>query len=346
MYNNGNSSKNVTGASVVDGTLENADYADNAISGDKIDGGTISGSVTLVTPDIGTPSAGTLTNCSGTASSLTAGNVTTNANLTGVVTSSGNATAIADNAISGDKIDAGVISNFQSTGIDDRASTSNKVTLTDSGVGIGTTPNSYANRATLEVNAVWGGVFENSVSGTVKSKWDWSTGGATLFGTVVSEPLNLITDSLSRLELSAAGDVTVKTGDLIIGTAGKGIDFSAANAALAGTSSNILDDYEEGTWTPGAGTITTWTSPTWDATYTKVGRLVTIVLKQTGGTFATNTVKYMTGLPYTVSGSAVGSVANGNVQDYGNCWASGASIWFATAVATSSSMGLTVTYRV
>jgi hypothetical protein len=42
MYNNGNSSKNVTGASVVDGTLENADYADNAISGDKIDAGVIS----------------------------------------------------------------------------------------------------------------------------------------------------------------------------------------------------------------------------------------------------------------------------------------------------------------
>jgi hypothetical protein len=42
MYNNGNSSKNVTGASVVDGTLENADFADNTISGDKIDGGIIS----------------------------------------------------------------------------------------------------------------------------------------------------------------------------------------------------------------------------------------------------------------------------------------------------------------
>ena len=42
MYNSGNSSKNVTGASVVDGTLENADYADNGLSGDKIDGGIIS----------------------------------------------------------------------------------------------------------------------------------------------------------------------------------------------------------------------------------------------------------------------------------------------------------------
>jgi hypothetical protein len=42
MYNNGNSSKNVTGTSVVDGTLENADFADNGLSGDKIDGGIIS----------------------------------------------------------------------------------------------------------------------------------------------------------------------------------------------------------------------------------------------------------------------------------------------------------------
>jgi len=56
-------------------------------------------SPTLVTPALGTPSALVGTNISGTASSLTAGTVTTNANLTGVVTSSGNATAIADKAL-------------------------------------------------------------------------------------------------------------------------------------------------------------------------------------------------------------------------------------------------------
>lgn len=48
----------------------------------------------LTTPNIGTPSAGVLTNCTGTASGLTAGNVTTNANLTGDVTSVGNATTL------------------------------------------------------------------------------------------------------------------------------------------------------------------------------------------------------------------------------------------------------------
>jgi hypothetical protein len=45
---------------------------------------------------LGTPSSGVLTNCTGTASGLTAGTVTTNANLTGDVTSVGNATTIID----------------------------------------------------------------------------------------------------------------------------------------------------------------------------------------------------------------------------------------------------------
>lgn len=49
--------------------------------------------------DIGTPSAGVATNLTGTASGLTAGHVTTNANLTGDVTSSGNATTLANTAV-------------------------------------------------------------------------------------------------------------------------------------------------------------------------------------------------------------------------------------------------------
>lgn len=44
---------------------------------------------------LGTPSSGVATNLTGTASGLTAGTVTTNANLTGPVTSSGNATTLA-----------------------------------------------------------------------------------------------------------------------------------------------------------------------------------------------------------------------------------------------------------
>ena len=56
-------------------------------------------SPTLTTPALGTPASGVATNLSGTAANLTAGSVTTNANLTGEVTSSGNATTIADNIV-------------------------------------------------------------------------------------------------------------------------------------------------------------------------------------------------------------------------------------------------------
>lgn len=71
----------------------------------KIAGTTVSGttgstnvvfsnSPTLVTPALGTPSALVGTNITGTATSFTASNVTTNANLTGPITSVGNATSI------------------------------------------------------------------------------------------------------------------------------------------------------------------------------------------------------------------------------------------------------------
>lgn len=53
-----------------------------------------SNSPTLVTPELGTPSALVGTNITGTAAGLTSGNVTTNANLTGAVTSVGNAASL------------------------------------------------------------------------------------------------------------------------------------------------------------------------------------------------------------------------------------------------------------
>jgi hypothetical protein len=69
----------------------------------------------------------------------------------------------------------------------------------------------------------------------------------------------------------------MSTGNLVVGTAGKGIDFSADPSA-AGMTSELLDDYEEGTWTPnpqrsGGALSATFTS---SGIYTKVGRLVTL----------------------------------------------------------------------
>jgi hypothetical protein len=94
--------------------------------------------------------------------------------------------------------------------------------------------------------------------------------------------------------LSAAptlsGDVSLSTGNLVIGTSGKGIDFSATPGT--GTS-ELLADYEEGTWTPnvtpGSGSITTLGAVS--GTYTKIGRIVvlnfdiSITTNGTGGTY-------------------------------------------------------------
>ena len=67
-------------------------------------------------------------------------------------------------------------------------------------------------------------------------------------------------------------------GNLIIGTSGKGIDFSATASGSGTMTSELLNDYEEGTW---EGTITgSTTNPTIPVTatgqYTKIGRQVNV----------------------------------------------------------------------
>ena len=59
---------------------------------------------------------------------------------------------------------------------------------------------------------------------------------------------SFLTGGSNRLSIGAT-DVTVNTGNLVVGTAGKGIDFSA-NSHAAGMSSELLNWYETGTWTP------------------------------------------------------------------------------------------------
>ena len=52
-----------------------------------------------------------------------------------------------------------------------------------------------------------------------------------------------------RMRVQSDGDVNIIDGDLVIGTSGHGIDFSAAGNA-GGMTSELLDSYEEGTFTP------------------------------------------------------------------------------------------------
>ena len=112
----GGSSGLVVGtSSITSGTTngllyDNGGVLGNLATGDSgvlITSGAGAPSISTTLPDgiaLGTPASGVATNLTGTASGLTAGTVTTNANLTGPITSTGNATAIASGAIAPTKL--------------------------------------------------------------------------------------------------------------------------------------------------------------------------------------------------------------------------------------------------
>ena len=95
------------------------------------------------------------------------------------------------------------------------------------------------------------------------------------------------------------GDFHIVDGDLVISTSGHGIDFSATSDA-SGAANELLDDYEEGTFTlsvtQGGGGING------TGQYTKVGRLVafTIDASLTGSRNYQDFI--LDGLPYTCGG--------------------------------------------
>ena len=98
------------------------------------------------------------------------------------------------------------------------------------------------------------------------------------------------------------GDQTLSAGNLIIGTSGKGIDFSATSGT--GTS-ELFDDYEEGTFDPavvGATTAGTFTYSKQYGKYTKVGNIVhvqiTLVVASTSVAAVGNLA--VTGLPFAI----------------------------------------------
>ena len=110
--------------------------------------------------------------------------------------------------------------------------------------------------------------------------------------------------------VGADGNVNVLTGNLVIGTAGKGIDFSAQTATATGTTtSELLDSYEEGTWTPGITINDATNSVAYNyqnAGYIKVGGHVTIWARLGMTTKPTSTSGYVkiTGLPFTNNNNA------------------------------------------
>jgi hypothetical protein len=142
------------------------------------------------------------------------------------------------------------------------------------------------------------------------------------------------------------GNQTIVNGNLVIGTAGNGIDFSATSGT--GTS-ELLADYEEGTWTP---TFTGWSvAPTSvvAATYTKVGRQVTVNCTVNGGTCILG--NRIGGLPFTVgntcSSATLRDFSGGTAVSVGVPKNTATEIWnLSAATFTGLFWGMSATYFV
>ena len=82
---------------------------------------------------------------------------------------------------------------------------------------------------------------------------------------------------------------------------GNGIDFSAAAGSAAGSSSAVLNDYEEGTWTPTFVNVTLGNGSV-SGNYKKIGDLVFVSAKYVhGSTSSVSGGIYINNLPFTTA---------------------------------------------
>ena len=141
--------------------------------------------------------------------------------------------------------------------------------------------------------------------------WEDAGGAVTALNNATANELTTIgattTELCAEANLTFDGtNLTVGTGNVIIGTAGKGIDFSAQSSPASGMTSELLDHYEEGTFT-----VTIQDDSRDDNSqsynhqfgrYTKIGRtvFVNIVLEIASlGSLATGEDAVLTGIPFT-----------------------------------------------
>lgn len=182
-----------------------------------------------------------------------------------------------------------------------------KVAVSDLTAGRAVAVSSLTSQGTVQTTTAGTGLIGNGISRTGGTTSDW---------------FNYIPSGVSDLRWfkgdiggdivsysGTNGNVSVVLGNLVIGTAGKGIDFSA-NTHAAGMTSELLNDYEEGTWTGGisfGGGSTGITYANRVGYYTRIGNIVTVscylVLSNKGSSTGAARI---TGLPFTCVNNASG----------------------------------------
>ena len=125
---------------------------------------------------------------------------------------------------------------------------------------------------------------------------------------------NVLATSPQIATPTLTGDVQMTTGNLVVGTAGKGVDFSA-DPHTTGMTSELLDDYEEGTWTPTGSGITLSSA---SGRYTKIGDTIHLFFEVVFPTTADTSNAQIGGVPFSAGTNFRNGAALGFAVDSGS----------------------------
>ena len=144
----------------------------------------------------------------------------------------------------------------------------------DGHVGIGSTSphdSSWGNATDTKFLHIKGtnyGVLSLEGTSGTNTKWSMGAGDGRFYMAYNENDSTHVLDAVRSTR-----DVEAMAGNFVLRAANKGIDFTGGSSV--GTAANIMDDYEEGNFTPVANDFSGTMSVN-AATYTKVGRLVHI----------------------------------------------------------------------
>jgi len=139
-----------------------------------------------------------------------------------------------------------------------------------------------------------------------------------------------------RMVVDSSGNLALDNGNVVMTTSGKGIDFSATTSGSGTMTSELLNDYEEGTFTPNIGGTATYTSQ--NGRYVKIGNRVYVTLRLAILLRGTGSTSAISGIPFAIGASSpICSVSIGYFADLA------ISINYISAYANSSSITLTGT---
>jgi len=226
------------------------------------------------------------------------------------------------------------------------------VDATNDRVGIGKASPGY--KLVVAAATTDGMQFENTSDsnrgGRITSTGTAGTGKFGLTTTSSGYSLSFGIDAVEKMLLDTSGNFGV--GVTPAGTGGclqlkSGITFPATQ--VASSDANTLDDYEEGTWTPTQGSgLTVVGAFSSSGTYTKVGRLVTIVGRVNGATSVTAGAGGIIcgALPFSASDQAAATAMNSTFNAGSFCAVNVTDFYAVTAMAGTTSIRFSATYSI